>query len=107
MRAAHRGAAALDVTALPLPPEARAILRTIADEIRKPPLGTSADPIAMRRWLDRIGRRLDGLAAIKAGAAPAAPSVERYGLANPRAMMREQDRPAGIVVETRRRGGSR
>ena len=31
---------ALDVTALPLPPEVRAVLRTIADDIRKPPPGS-------------------------------------------------------------------
>ena len=91
---------------LPLPPEARAILRDIADEIRKPPPGTSADPIALRRWLDRIGKRLDGLAAIKAGGT-AAPTAVARNAANPRAALREQDRPVGIVVETRRRGGSR
>ncbi|RYC29535.1 hypothetical protein D3273_23395 [Lichenibacterium minor] len=104
MRAAHRWSLALDITALPLPPEARAVLRTIADDVRRPPPGATADPIALRRWLDGIGRRLDGLAAIRAGAAPAPASVGRQGLANPRAALREQDRPAGIVVETRRRG---
>ena len=83
------------------------MLRTIADDVRRPPPGATGDPIALRRWLDGIGRRLDGLAAIRAGAAPAAPSIERQGLANPRASLREQDRPAGLVVEARRRTRSK
>ena len=96
------GDTVLDVTTLPLPPEARAISRDIADDVRKPPPGTSADPIALRRWLDKIGKRLDGLAVIGSGMPPAPTSLARKA-ASSRAVMCEQDRPAGIVVETRRR----
>ena len=77
--------------------DAPAILTEIAADLRRPPRETSGDPLALRNWLKAMARRVEGVAAIRAGAAASPASVARHG--------RKGIRPGDVTDPSGRRVG--